>query len=29
MSYLKNVLIGIDQLGTTVIGGFPDEKGRE
>ncbi len=25
MSYLKNVLIGIDQLGTAIVGGFPDE----
>ena len=25
MAYLKNVLIGIDQLTNTVIGGDPDE----
>lgn len=23
--YLINVLIGIDQLGTTLLGGYPDE----
>lgn len=25
MAYVKNVLIGIDQLATTLIGGYPDE----
>lgn len=25
MSYIKNILIGIDQLGNTLIGGAPDE----
>lgn len=24
-TYLINVLIGIDQLGTTLLGGYPDE----
>lgn len=23
--YIKNVLIGVDQLATTLIGGYPDE----
>ena len=23
--YLKNVLLGLDQLGTTLVGGYPDE----
>jgi hypothetical protein len=25
MPYLTNVLIAVDQLGTAIIGGFPDE----
>ena len=25
MAYLINVLIGVDQLATTLVGGFPDE----
>lgn len=25
MGYLKNILIAVDQLGTTIIGGYPDE----
>lgn len=25
MSYIKNVLVGVDQLFTTIVGGYPDE----